>query len=169
MLDEEERLRHTALLARINAERHKELEDRDFWFRRCFTTLGIANAAGFVALTSGFLQSADRAATAELIMPALSSFTFGMLFAGTVPVMLWLRGEAAAAAKGFEHDALESPTLSEGYRSTLLARSNVSSHAGRTIRGLGFIAAAGSAAMFVLGIMGALGSMNALNPTLSVA
>jgi hypothetical protein len=84
--------RHT-----IDAERERQAgEDEAFWFRRFFTTLGIANAAAFAAIASGFLQaaSADRLPVARPVADALSYFSFGMVCAGAIPAFLWLRAAA---------------------------------------------------------------------------
>jgi hypothetical protein len=72
-------------LAKANAE------DASFWFRRFFTTLSIANAAAFAALASGLLQADEPKNIAPLVAPAMIQFAWGMLTAGSVPLLLWLR------------------------------------------------------------------------------
>lgn len=66
-------------------------EGANFWFRRFFTTLGIANAAAFAALASGLLQADKPAEIASIAAPAMIQFAWGMLTAGSIPLLLWIR------------------------------------------------------------------------------
>jgi len=69
-------------------------DETAFWFRRFFTTLGIAHAAAFVALTSGFLQSDDKSTIGHAVADALTLFASGMIAAGLIPLLLWAHGLA---------------------------------------------------------------------------
>ncbi|MBO9710545.1 MAG: hypothetical protein J7521_20280 [Caulobacter sp.] len=92
-----------ALLPKLRAARRAEertarldrekaaAEGANFWFRRFFTTLGIANAAAFAALSSGLLQADKPAEIAPLVAPAMVQFAWGLLTAGSIPLLLWLR------------------------------------------------------------------------------
>lgn len=69
--------------------REFDREHASFWFRRFFTTLGIANAAGFTALASGLAQSDSPEKIAGAIAPAMDAFIWGALNAGSIPLFLW--------------------------------------------------------------------------------
>lgn len=76
-----------------NDARLKASEEAAFWFRRFFTTLGIANAGAFAALASGVLQADKPGDVATYAAPAMISFTWGLLWAGAVPLVLWLQAQ----------------------------------------------------------------------------
>lgn len=87
-----------AVLETERMERSKAaVEGATFWFKRFFTTLGIANAGAFAALASGVLQADDVGKIARLAAPAMVHFTWGMLASGSIPLFLWLRYFASDA------------------------------------------------------------------------
>lgn len=65
-----------------------DVDERVFWFRRFFTTLGIAHAAGFVGLAAAVGQSDDPKILAPHLVVALQYFAFGMVTAGLIPLTL---------------------------------------------------------------------------------
>lgn len=83
--------RKAAELARTDAADARASEEATFWFRRFFTSLAIANGAAFVALAAGFLQADDRALVAPLLPSPMTHFGVGMVLAGAVPLLFWLK------------------------------------------------------------------------------
>lgn len=83
------------LLSEVRQEvaegRRADAEEAKFWFRRFFTTLGIANAAAFAALASGLLQADHPVELAPAVAPAMDKFIWGALAAGSIPLLLWLQ------------------------------------------------------------------------------
>lgn len=67
-----------------------QAESATFWFRRYFTSLGIANGAAFAALASGVLQADKPADIAPLAAPAMEHFAWGLLAAGAIPLLFYV-------------------------------------------------------------------------------
>lgn len=102
-----------AALESQRIERSKAaVEGATFWFKRFFTTLGIANAGAFAALASGVLQADDVGKIAGLVAPAMVHFTQGMLASGSIPLFLWLRYFASdAQSRYFDRNRFQTLAL----------------------------------------------------------
>jgi hypothetical protein len=111
-LEAKEHAQRTAheVATRVEVQRATR-EEAAFWFRRFFTTLGIANGAAFAALASGLLQADDPKKVAYLAAPAMAHFVWGTILAGSVPLILWMRiivvmtFDDPLKANKFEHGA----------------------------------------------------------------
>lgn len=124
-----------------------EREDAAFWFRRFFTTLGIANAAAFAALASGLLQADDPVKLAPVAGPAMDAFAWGALWAGSIPLWMWAR----LAINGLsEREGFPEPLqrVAKGFR--LLMTQLIA------------ISAVASVIMFCLGLFTATGAVHGL-------
>lgn len=82
--------------AEIQDASRAQKEGAEFWFRRFFIALGIANAAAFAALASGLVQADKPSDIAPLVANSMTHFTWGMLAAGVIPLWLWIRFMTAA-------------------------------------------------------------------------
>lgn len=146
----EDRARETISAENRQAEadaRRTEKEEIDFWFRRFFTTLGIANGAAFAALASGLLQSDNPAALAPAVGPAMDKFIWGALAAGSIPFGLWLRLLMESWQRRFGNDT---PEYRAWWWISLVARQAV------------FIGATVSVLCFCWGLFIAAGSVHGL-------
>jgi hypothetical protein len=85
-----------AMLATAAADRRFAHERAEFWFRRFFTSLGVANGAAFAAISAGLLQAQKPEEIAPLVFGPLVVFAFGTVTAGLVPFALYLQSAAAS-------------------------------------------------------------------------
>lgn len=143
-IEEERSLRRERLL-RLEAA---NLDDAAFWSRRFYTTLGIANAAAFAAIASGFLQAEtnDRKPVVQPVADALEFFMWGMVLAGVIPLLNWIKSERNRIEGHFDR------ATDAGIRMAILWLS-VSFAA---------LAAFNSAVFFVLGLASAIGGIRGL-------
>lgn len=147
-IDDKAREEAEATAAQLNLDsRRSEREDAAFWFRRFFTTLGIANGAAFAALASGLLQADDPVKLAPVAGAAMDAFIWGALWAGSIPLWMWARLAANGVSEQRGFPAPLQPAA-KGFRflmSQLIA-----------------ISAIASVIMFCLGLFTAAGAVHGL-------
>lgn len=130
-----------------HAARTAQAEEMAFWFRRFFTTLGIANGAAFAALASGLLQADEPVKLAPVVGPAMDAFIWGALWAGSIPLWMWARLRLRIYSSGGE--------LRPPIRGAVVG-------AGSMFGQLIMISAAASVVLFCLGLFTATGAVHGL-------
>ena len=75
-------------------------DERTFWFRRFFTTLGIANAGAFFAVATGLAQADAPAKIAPYLASPFTSFVWGMVLSGLIPLSLMAAARPEADKRG---------------------------------------------------------------------
>lgn len=147
-IEDREREEASAVATQAHLDlRRAEREEAAFWFRRFFTTLGIANAAAFAALAGGLLQADDPIKLAPVAGPAMDAFIWGAIWAGSIPLLLWVRLALRPLEDRWDHD---SP------KRRLLTGAQVLS------RQLVALFAATSTIMFCIGLFTAAGAVHGL-------